>query len=218
MMILAIETSTSHASLALLDRETGGIVWDRSFSSDRAHNSVIFEPLREGLEWLGDRPLDGIVLGTGPGSYSGVRVGIAVALALGLAKSCPAIGLPSIAALAPDALVVGDARRQSFYTAEIRGHRLVGEPELWTAEEFLARVASVSASTQCPLLTTDAKAPLGIPSQIVTPQAAELAKLAANLSGEDWTARAAVPLEPLYLRAPYITTPNPVSFGARNSS
>jgi len=125
-MILAIETSTPHASLALFDPATDAVVVERAFSSDRAHDSVIFAPLQEVLDILSDRPLRGIVLGTGPGSYSGVRVGIAVASALGLAKSCPVIGLPSIVALAPDALVVGDARRQTYYAAEVRSHRLVG--------------------------------------------------------------------------------------------
>ena len=213
-MILAIESSTPHASLALLDPASGSLELERAFSSDRAHNSVIFSPLQDMLAALGDRPLSGIVLGTGPGSYSGIRVGIAVAAALGLARSCPVIGLPSIVALARDALVVGDARRQSFYTAEVRGHRLIGEPELGAAEPFLSRIAA----SDLPVLTTDAVAPVGSNARVVTPQAADLARLAAGLSPEDWRAMASVPLEPLYLRAPYITTPNPLPRGARPSA
>jgi tRNA threonylcarbamoyl adenosine modification protein YeaZ len=213
-MILAIESSTPHASLALLNPASGNVELERAFSSDRAHNSVIFGPLREVLEALGDRPMTGIVLGTGPGSYSGIRVGIAVAAALGLARSCRVIGIPSIVALARDALVVGDARRQSFYTAEVRGHQLTGEPELWTAEPFLARIAA----TELPVVTTDAAAPIGSKARVVTPQAAELARLALRLSEAEWIALAAVPLEPLYLRAPYITSPNPVPRGARTSA
>ncbi|MBU6303171.1 MAG: tRNA (adenosine(37)-N6)-threonylcarbamoyltransferase complex dimerization subunit type 1 TsaB [Verrucomicrobia bacterium] len=209
-MILAIESSTPHASLALLDESSGEMVLERTFSSDRAHNSVIFEPLREMLATLGDRPLSGIVQGTGPGSYSGVRVGIAVASALGLARACPVVGLPSIAVLARDALVVGDARRQSFYTAEVRGHRLKGEPELWSAEAFSARIAS----TEWPVLTSDTAAPAGSGARVVIPRAVDLARLAAGLTAQEWSALASIPLEPLYLRAPYITTPNPVPRGA----
>ncbi|RFC45574.1 MAG: tRNA threonylcarbamoyladenosine biosynthesis protein TsaB [Verrucomicrobia bacterium] len=213
-MILAIESSTPQASLALLDPAFGNVVWERSFTSDRAHNSVIFEPLREGLAVLGERRLSGIVLGTGPGSYSGVRVGIAVALSLGLARSCRVIGFPSIAAPVREALVVGDARRQSFYTAEVRGHRLSGEPDLWAADSFLARIAG----TDLPLITTDAAAPLGIDARVVIPAAGDLARLASELCEAEWERLAAIPLEPIYLRAPYITTPNPVPRGARTSA
>jgi tRNA threonylcarbamoyladenosine biosynthesis protein TsaB len=213
-MILGIETSTPHASLALWDPITGTMVWERTFSSDRAHNSVIFGPLREALEVLAGRGLNGIVLGTGPGSYSGVRVGIAVASALSLARGCRVVGLPSIVALAADALVVGDARRQTYYTAEVRGHRLAAAPVLADEGEFLERVA---ATPELALLTTDPKPPLDIPAQVVTPSAGVLAQLAAALSESEWAALAELPLEPLYLRAPYITTPNPVSRGARRA-
>jgi len=212
-MILAIETSTPHASLALFDPARNAVIAEREFSSDRAHNSVIFAPLREVLEILGDCPLRGIVLGTGPGSYSGVRVGIAVASALGLAKSCPVIGLPSIVALAPHALVVGDARRQTYYIAAVRSHRLAGEPELLSPEEFLERVGG----TDLPLLTTDPVAPLGIEARVVTPLAVDLARLAAAFPEAEWLSLAATPLEPLYLRAPYITTPNPLPRLARTT-
>jgi tRNA A37 threonylcarbamoyladenosine modification protein TsaB len=54
-MILGIETSTPHASLALWDPAVGSVVWEQTFSSDRAHNSVIFEPLREALEVVTER-------------------------------------------------------------------------------------------------------------------------------------------------------------------
>jgi len=211
---LGIETSTPHASLALWDPVVGSVVWERTFSSDRAHNSVIFGPLREALEVVAGCGLNGIVLGTGPGSYSGVRVGIAVASALSLARGCRVVGLPSIVALAADALVVGDARRQTYYTAEVRGHRLAAAPVLADEGEFLQRVA---ATPEPALLTTDPKPPLDIPAQVVTPSAGVLAQLAAALSENEWAALAELPLEPLYLRAPYITTPNPVSRGARRA-
>ena len=211
-MILGIETSTPHASLALWDPGAGSVVWERTFSSDRAHNSVIFEPLREALEVVAGRELNGIVVGTGPGSYSGVRVGIAVASALSLARGCRVVGLPSIVALAADAIVVGDARRQTYYTAEVRGHRLAGAPVLWGEEEFLERIA---LAPDLALLTTDPKPPLSTPAQVVTPAAGCLATLAAALTEGEWAGLAEIPLEPLYLRAPYITTPNPVTRGAR---
>ena len=86
-MILGIETATPRASLALYDRDADEVLWSRDFTTERAHNGVIFEPVSEMLEQYRDQ-LTGIVVGVGPGSYSGVRVGIAVANGLGLSTRC----------------------------------------------------------------------------------------------------------------------------------
>ena len=71
MEILAIESSTSRGSLALW--RDGRLVAVEEFQSERAHNSVLFGPLEAVLRQA--EALDLIVCGTGPGSYSGVRVG-----------------------------------------------------------------------------------------------------------------------------------------------
>src|SRR6188508_260420 len=76
MEILAVESSAPRGSLALW--RDGRLVDVREFQSERAHNSVLFTPLDAVLRQA--EALTLIVCGTGPGSYSGVRIGIAAAI------------------------------------------------------------------------------------------------------------------------------------------
>ena len=84
MTILALETSTSQASLAVW--RDGEVVREWSFCSERSHNSLLFAPLREA--WAVAEP-DLMVVGTGPGSYAGVRVALVASLRGVLAKVVP---------------------------------------------------------------------------------------------------------------------------------
>lgn len=199
-MILAIESSTKTGGLAIFDPGSGEVVFERAFVSDRAHNAVIFEPLREALTVFGGKP-SLIVVGTGPGSYSGVRVGIAVANSLSVAFGVAVIGLPSIAALEiepDDYLVAGDARRGSFFLAEIRGQLLLAAPRVLDPEKFAAEVRRAAI----PVLSIDPKQPLDLEKiTLATPSAARLAKLGATAPIVD------LPIEPIYIREPYITKP-----------
>src|SRR6056297_2108198 len=135
-MILAIETSTTHASLALVNSVDGPVVRECRFVSERAHNAVIFEPVTDLLADHGG-DLEGIAVGLGPGSYGGVRVGIAVANGLSLVLGIPVVGISSLEAWETDSsncTVLGDARRQTFFRAEIREGELQGESQLLPEE------------------------------------------------------------------------------------
>ncbi len=120
--ILAIETATARGGVAVV--RDGGVVFERHFVSERSHNSQLFAPLSEALR-LYSSDLRCIVVGIGPGSYTGARIGIAAAQGLGLSRDVPVIGLLSV--LAPEAaeeppefVVCGDARRGKFFTARVR--------------------------------------------------------------------------------------------------
>lgn len=210
MRVLAIETSTPQASLALVDGSK--IVASESFHSVRAHNAAVFEPLGRLLEGRRDA-VDLIAVGTGPGSYSGIRVGIAVANALGLALEVPVLGIPSVLAPAdirdPDYFVTGDARRRSFYLLTVSARSLAGEIELLEPEAFAGRLGE-AAATGRPVLTFD-EPPLpvdGLPEVIrAVPVASELAARAIELDPAERERLVAEPIEPIYLRAPHITTP-----------
>lgn len=144
---LVIETSTPHASIALV--EADGNIEQRTFCSDRNHNALLFEPLQELL--LDRGPLDLVLVGSGPGSYSGTRVGIAAAQGVAIAAGCPAVAVPSILAVPSAAdgascLAIGDARRGSFWTAEACGFRLPEDPSLCDAAELERRVAEADAA------------------------------------------------------------------------
>jgi tRNA threonylcarbamoyladenosine biosynthesis protein TsaB len=75
--------------------------------------------------------LDRVIVGIGPGSYTGLRVSIATAFGLGFATGCQRIGCPSILGFAErDYTVVGDARRGSFFFARIAGGVIAEGPRL----------------------------------------------------------------------------------------
>lgn len=199
MKVLALETSTPQASLAVW--QDGAVVREWSFRSDRAHNARLFEPLAEALA-MGTP--DVLVVGTGPGSYSGVRVAIASALGIALARGVPLMGWPSVTAwdLPDGALVVGDARRGGFFVVEVAGGRLAGPLDIVDATE-LARLTAgrdvwtVDAIPPVPRATT------------FTPTASWLARRVAAVPEAERTGLAAVVPEPVYLRAPFITQPKP---------
>jgi len=75
--------------------------------------------------------LDRVIVGIGPGSYTGLRVSIATAFGLSLATDCQRIGCPSILGFAEsDYTVIGDARRGSFFFARIADGVVAEGPQL----------------------------------------------------------------------------------------
>ena len=206
-MILGIDTSTPRASLALWDPAAAGVAWRAEFTTDRAHNAAIFGPFTEMLEEFRDA-VTGVAVGLGPGSYGGIRVGIAVANGLALVRDLPVVGLSSLEAFdvtPDDYAVVGDARRRSGYVARVTGRRLQGEPELIDDDRLAGRVDAL-AGEGLALFSADASVAGRFDAvEPAFPAAALVAERAAGLAEEEWEAR--TPLEPRYLRAPHITTP-----------
>jgi len=176
------------------------------WQSNRSHNSLLFEPLERALKL--PNPLNYVVVGTGPGSYTGVRIGISAALGISLVKKVPVVGISSLCGLddAPsDGIypVIGDARRGSYFWAEVNHWKLVGDPEICSSDELVSRP---KASTRPPL-TCD-RTELPVPAKITHPSAERLARTALHTLDPAQLSDSA-PVEPIYLRAPYITTPKP---------
>ncbi len=208
-MILAIETSTQQASLALLQKQSGEVLWQAQFESDRLHNAKIFDPVAEALEICRGK-LDRLVVGLGPGTYSGIRVGISVANGLALALDVPVIGLPSIAVLAEEAnfVVVGDARRSSYYLACIQNHRLQNMPDLMEHQVWIDQLCALRAQGLKIYSTEEALCnQLDTPIEARKPQATALACQVAAMTNVECKELAQQALQPVYLRAPYITQP-----------
>jgi len=88
-------------------------------------------------DWVAKLDLDGverIVVGTGPGSFAGIRSALAFAQGYALGRPCEVLGLPSACAVAAQVyadgadlplVVVGDARRGKFWIALFEGFKLV---------------------------------------------------------------------------------------------
>lgn len=196
MKILALELSTAHGSLAWLDDEVDLV---REWPNDRKNSGPFFEHLADVRKQFG-LP-EKIIVGLGPGSYAGVRIAISAAIGLQTAARAQLIGFPSICAVdAGEYCVIGDARRQSFFFARVRGGELVEGPNLCSEIELrdkidkLERSMSIFASEELPQFP---RAALRYPSARV------LARLAPNLHQNC----VAPPLEPIYLREPHITVP-----------
>lgn len=197
--VLALDLSSPRGVLAVVC--DGEVLHEAAFVSERSHNARLFAPLGEALEALGSGPAR-LVVGTGPGSYTGVRIAIAAAQAVALARGWPVFGLPSlVTAAAMPYRVLGDARRGQYYVAHVT-NGAVTELRLLDAEAARAEVA-----TGGNWFTYDAAVPLGLTNvQSVRPDAVALARQAAGLDEATVTARAARPLEPLYLQEAFITT------------
>lgn len=119
--LLAIDTAAPRLQLALLT--AGGDVDTSIDDIAQGHAEILFDRIgmlleRHGLAY--DR-LTRIAVTTGPGSFTGLRIGLSAARGLGLARSIPVLGIPTLLALslaAPEAgpvSVLVDARRDEAY-------------------------------------------------------------------------------------------------------
>ncbi|MCW1841531.1 tRNA (adenosine(37)-N6)-threonylcarbamoyltransferase complex dimerization subunit type 1 TsaB [Prosthecomicrobium hirschii] len=105
MFILALDTALDACSVALLT--AGGDVLARATRDiGRGHAEVLMAVAGEVFEAAGTTPRDlsRIVVTIGPGSFTGIRVGLAAARAIGLAADVPVVGVTTLEAIADEAL------------------------------------------------------------------------------------------------------------------
>jgi tRNA threonylcarbamoyladenosine biosynthesis protein TsaB len=126
LLTLAFDTATDAATAALV--RDGTVVGERRSRAVRILEDV--DALLAEAGFVSD-DLDAIVVGTGPGSYTGLRMGLITARTLAFSLSVPAAGVSTLAALeagAPGAVPVLDARRGEIFTLA-DGEPRVGPPE-----------------------------------------------------------------------------------------
>ena len=99
-MLIAIDTATQTASLALHDGQR--VRYESSWEAGWRHTVQLTQRLVQALGDLGLGPQDltGVAVALGPGSFTGLRVGLAVAKGLVLARRIPLVGIPTLDALA----------------------------------------------------------------------------------------------------------------------
>ncbi|MHC4378843.1 MAG: tRNA (adenosine(37)-N6)-threonylcarbamoyltransferase complex dimerization subunit type 1 TsaB [Planctomycetota bacterium] len=160
---LALDTSWRGGcfALGLGDRVVAG-----RLDGERSHASDLLERIAVELSGLGQAPehLRLTVVGLGPGSFTGLRVGVATALGLSRGSGGPLVGVPSVevqcaAALAPNerALVVSDARGGRFtlagYARDAEGALSCWlEPRAETLEPWRSAVRAALEQAPCRLL------------------------------------------------------------------
>jgi len=136
MNLLAIETTTEACSVALVH---GDQLLARSELAPRRHTELAL-PMADALlaeAGLGRHALDAVAVGRGPGAFTGVRIGVALAQGMALALDLPVVAVSSLAALALEAeeddaaiLAVIDARMGEIYAGAYRRDAEAGLVEL----------------------------------------------------------------------------------------
>ena len=134
---LAIDTSTSRTSVAII--EDGLILWSGHRDGATEHGPALPSLVQEGIKGFA---IDEVVVGMGPGPFTGLRVGIVFAQSFALARAISVRGVCSLDAIAAqvsekDFIVTVDARRKEVYWARYKDGVRVGEP----AVSFPADVA-----------------------------------------------------------------------------
>ena len=124
--VLAIDTSTSRTSVAIVsDNKT---LFESHHDGALSHGEVLPKLVAEGLK--AQSSIDEVIVGMGPGPFTGLRVGISFAHTFGLARNIPVIGICSLDAIDIDQseyTVAIDARRKEIYWARYKdGHRVEG--------------------------------------------------------------------------------------------
>lgn len=147
MKWLAIDTSTDVASIALkVDEE----IMSESLPSQKVQAQKIL-PMIDGLlshAQLHLNQLDGIILGRGPGSFTGLRIACSVVKGLAYAYDLPVYPVSTLAAIAEEArsfptqqdkpiLAVLDARMKELYWGYFSSHALTAEEKVSTASDIM---------------------------------------------------------------------------------
>ena len=219
MNVLVIDTALGACTAAVFDSDVR--LAERSEPMIKGHQERIGGLVRDVVAeaGIGFGGLDRIGVTTGPGSFTGLRVGLAFAQGLGAALDRPVVGISTLDALAASlddaagaAAAVIDARRGQVYARLFRDGAPVSAAEALPIETAVERLSDGGpwrlAGSGAPVLLEQAPA-LGVAFPLLSPTPAALARLA--IAADPQTA----PPSPQYLRAPDATPPTRLPGQAR---
>jgi tRNA threonylcarbamoyladenosine biosynthesis protein TsaB len=213
MRVLAVDTALGACSAAVL--EDSVLLARRHEAMQRGHAEALAPMVRDAMQdaGLAFAALDRLAVTTGPGTFTGQRVGLAFIRAMRLALKIPAIGVTTLDAMAAEALertgaplaaAVADARRGEVYLGAREAAGVLIAPVLLSMAEAAAALAAQGrgvlalagggAGLVAPLLEQAGIAV--VPSGVTVPDALYAAKLALKAP------ELREPPRPLYLRAP----------------
>jgi tRNA threonylcarbamoyladenosine biosynthesis protein TsaB len=214
MLILAIDTALDACAACVLDTDAAKVIAQESQAMKRGHAEALMPLIARVIRQAGIAfaALDRIAVTTGPGSFTGLRVGLSAARGIALAANKPVVGLSTLTAYA--APVVGqnaaqpvisaiDARHDQVYFQVVSGDggplmrpRVAAIEEALGASRFgAAHLVGNAAKILADRWPADALPPFKVDPQ-PAPDIAWLAWLGAAVSPET------APARPYYLRAP----------------
>jgi tRNA threonylcarbamoyladenosine biosynthesis protein TsaB len=215
MRVLAIDTALAACSAAVLDTEhNGGIVASESLPMVRGHAEALLPLLQRVMRAAGLTfpAIDRIAVTTGPGSFTGLRVGIAAARGIALAADKPAVGVSTLSAYAAPhvadderfpVVAAIDARHSHVYLQVFApGGRSFTAPRLAPLHEAVKAAAETSSciAGSAARLVAEALSARGLTPISVdaspAPDIGWVARMGAVVPPEQ------APLKPQYLRAP----------------
>jgi tRNA threonylcarbamoyladenosine biosynthesis protein TsaB len=219
VLLLAIDTATSAITVALHDGER--VLAESSTLDPRRHGEYVAPAMADVLARAGRMAADvsAVVSGTGPGPFTGLRVGLVTARTFAFARGIPVFGVCSLDAMAHQAwledaagmgrsfVVATDARRKEVYWARYdvtaRGAVRMGEPMVAKAGAIAVEVRGLPVVGRGALLYAESFGPRMGPLDV---SAGALADLAARrmAAGEQLPEP-----EPMYLRRPDAAPPPP---------
>ena len=210
MKILALETSAKSVSAAVTEN---GAVLASAYQNRGLTHSVTLMPLVDGMLHAAGLTLDDmglIAVANGPGSFTGLRIGVSAAKGLAWAKELPCCGVSTLAAMARTSadhhgLVIGamDARRQQIYHALFRAEDCaisLDELASQLRDDPADKLVVGDGAALCAGYLNDANIPCRMADESHRMQSAVGVALCAGelaAQGETVTAQA---LEPVYLR------------------
>ncbi|MBE6850755.1 MAG: tRNA (adenosine(37)-N6)-threonylcarbamoyltransferase complex dimerization subunit type 1 TsaB [Ruminococcus sp.] len=123
LRILGLDTSGKTASVAILDTEQGILLGEHTIYTSRTHSQVILPLCKQLLEECRMTPqdVDCYAVAVGPGSYTGLRIGIAAVQGMAMVHDTPCVGVSTLEAMAsriygaPQILSLMHARADLFY-------------------------------------------------------------------------------------------------------
>ncbi|HEX7566649.1 MAG TPA: tRNA (adenosine(37)-N6)-threonylcarbamoyltransferase complex dimerization subunit type 1 TsaB [Bradyrhizobium sp.] len=214
MLILAIDTALDACAACVLDTDAAKVIAQESQAMKRGHAEALMPLIARVIRQadIAFAALDRIAVTTGPGSFTGLRVGLSAARGIALAANKPVVGLSTLTAYA--APVVGqnaaqpvisaiDARHDQVYFQVVSGDggslmrpRVAAIEEALGASRFgAAHLVGNAAKILADRWPADALPPFKVDPQ-PAPDIAWLAWLGAAVSPET------APARPYYLRAP----------------
>jgi tRNA threonylcarbamoyl adenosine modification protein YeaZ len=220
VLLLAIDTATSAITVALHDGER--VLAESNTLDARGHGEYLAPGIVEVLTRAGLATADvsAVVVGTGPGPFTGLRVGLVTAQTFAFARGIPVFGVCSLDAMAHQAwledlagelgqscVVATDARRKEVYWARYevsgRGVKRTREPMVAKAGVIADEVRGVPVIGRGAVLYAESLGPRVGPLDV---SAGALADLAARMMAAGETLPQP---EPMYLRRPDATPPPP---------